>query len=786
METNDGTSNLDHYGHFYSSRSEQFATAIPYVREGLRAGAKCVYIASDNSKSDVVDALASGGVDVESAREAGALSVRSSHDVFPDGGEATVDGFVRALRSVADEAVADGYERVRTTSEMGWATDHGVDRRTTAAFERRLNDLRPDHPWTILCQFDRTQFPSAHLDAVLGAHPRLRSGTRGRTNPSHDGPGEEEATQALEPVAEDGGDRQLRRPAGDSDGGRANALAVLRRVTARFETADAATIRSLVVEAATRVVDAPYVSLWQFESAAGRLRPEATRAEGVGDADLSDAAEEAVWEALGENDSRRVAADSTGPAVTHGEESFRACRVFPVGSDGGLVVATDEREAAVSETERSFVETLTATARTALHRADDERALEEERAEMATRSERIERLEWTMSVLRRVGRALTEASTREGTFEAVCEALAAVDPVAFVWFGRGETSAETPTPRWQAGDERSYLDAVSASASDDEPSTKAARTGEPQRVETVQAASQSSQWRIEALKRGFHSVVSLPVVYDGARYGVLSVYSHTPGTFDEETAAVFEDVADVVAHAVAGAECRQALVSERVTELELCVRDADHPVVELVSGGDAELELEGLTLDDEGRIRAFLTIRNAPPDRTHDVAARSTVVEDVSLVADDEDGALYECTLAESSMMATLVTHGVVPKGLVAKDGGARLTVHCPHERSVSELLEMFTEKYPETELAARRDRDVSPRSTRSFRDAFETAASDRQLDVLKTAYFSGYFEWPRKRTGQEVAESLGVSQPTVNRHLRAAQRTLLSKLFDEERDGFR
>lgn len=41
--------------------------------------------------------------------------------------------------------------------------------------------------------------------------------------------------------------------------------------------------------------------------------------------------------------------------------------------------------------------------------------------------------------------------------------------------------------------------------------------------------------------------------------------------------------------------------------------------------------------------------------------------------------------------------------------------------------------------------------------------------EVLGTAYFAGFFDWPRASTGEDVAELLGVPQPTVNRHLRLA-----------------
>ncbi|MFC7195183.1 helix-turn-helix domain-containing protein [Halosimplex aquaticum] len=56
---------------------------------------------------------------------------------------------------------------------------------------------------------------------------------------------------------------------------------------------------------------------------------------------------------------------------------------------------------------------------------------------------------------------------------------------------------------------------------------------------------------------------------------------------------------------------------------------------------------------------------------------------------------------------------------------------------------------------------------------------TDRQLEVLQTAYFGGYFDKPRGQTGSEIAAPMDISQPTFNTHVRAAQRKLCRQLFE-------
>ncbi|MEF8843240.1 MAG: helix-turn-helix domain-containing protein [Haloarculaceae archaeon] len=55
---------------------------------------------------------------------------------------------------------------------------------------------------------------------------------------------------------------------------------------------------------------------------------------------------------------------------------------------------------------------------------------------------------------------------------------------------------------------------------------------------------------------------------------------------------------------------------------------------------------------------------------------------------------------------------------------------------------------------------------------------TDRQREVLRTAYRMGYFEYPRSANATEVAETLGIGLSTLAEHLAAAQAKLLDELL--------
>jgi DNA-binding CsgD family transcriptional regulator len=53
---------------------------------------------------------------------------------------------------------------------------------------------------------------------------------------------------------------------------------------------------------------------------------------------------------------------------------------------------------------------------------------------------------------------------------------------------------------------------------------------------------------------------------------------------------------------------------------------------------------------------------------------------------------------------------------------------------------------------------------------------TDRQREVLETAFQAGYYDVPRKASAEEIAMELGVDASTVAEHLQRAERNLLTQ----------
>lgn len=68
--------------------------------------------------------------------------------------------------------------------------------------------------------------------------------------------------------------------------------------------------------------------------------------------------------------------------------------------------------------------------------------------------------------------------------------------------------------------------------------------------------------------------------------------------------------------------------------------------------------------------------------------------------------------------------------------------------------------------------------------DESSVRLTDRQHEVVEYALESGYFEWPREITSEELAAELDISRATLLEHLRKAESKLLTDALDTATTG--
>jgi len=543
-------------------------------------------------------------------------------------------------------------------------------------------------------------------------------------------------------------------------------------------------ICDLGVDAAVETLGFPNAAVALYDDEASGLVSTVRRWSGgaIDDALLGRDAEDVAWRTFVEGES--TAFDDI-EAELDTEVGMGGALAVPLGKYGVFLAAAPETDA-FDRTDRSLADMLCSNVRSALDRADREETLRDQRNDLQEKNRELERVNRINSVIREITKALTQASSHEGVMQAVCDRLTRTGPYRFAWFGTRDRANDEVRPHAWAGVEEGYLDEVVVTAEKGDargegPSGRAVRTREVQVQNDLLGDPPFDPWREQALKRGYRSSASVPVVYGGTLRGVLNLYAGEIGIFSETERTVLSELGETIGYALNALERKQALVSERSIDLDFRIRGTESALLAFVAETGAEFEFEDAIQRSDGRLHVFFTIRDLSPDETIDFIEDVSWIESVRLVTEGDGEYLYDCTLSDDAFLTSLVDRGAMPQSITASQSESRFVIRLPQSADVRAFVDIFEEYYEEAHLVARRERDEPVMTRQEFESELTERLTDRQREVLRTAYRSGFFEWPRGSTAQEIADTLDVSQPTVSRHLRAAERALFGLLFDDE-----
>lgn len=539
------------------------------------------------------------------------------------------------------------------------------------------------------------------------------------------------------------------------------------------------------VQAAEDVLDFPLVSAYLYDEEQGTLEPTAMTAR-LSDLDTEPAS-------FGPGDSIPWQVFVEGEAVTSSEPTTSAYGpgvsdpdiVLPLGAHGVMLVGAPHEEFDAEAVELAQI--LAATLEAALNHVAGERALAEREAELRRQQERADRLEQLNTIIRDIEQATVEQSSQASIEEAVCDRLVDVEQHDLVWVAEPTVEDNELVPRTSAGGAEGYVDGLTSvvgSSADpgSHPAVAAYRNDELRAVENVATDVSGGAWRKHALGHGIQSVVAVPVRYRTTVHSVLTVASAEPDAFGQATRDVLAELGRSIGYAITVTEREQALESDGTTELEFAVADEGLFMVRAAAAADCRVELKRTIRRTGGSFSMFYVVSGTEPAAVVDLADAAPSVATAQVVSSDDEaaGGLVEVT-APTWFGSVFTEHGAVVREATATDDGGTLVVETPRGTDVRVLVEGFQEQYPGTELVAQRQRERTIRSLFELQDALETELTDRQWEALETAYSAGYFSWPREASGQEVAELLGVSQPTFNKHLRIAERSAFQLLLERE-----
>ncbi|MBV0925784.1 GAF domain-containing protein [Halomicroarcula limicola] len=526
-------------------------------------------------------------------------------------------------------------------------------------------------------------------------------------------------------------------------------------------------VAAIVANAAERVLGVNLAVVRLYDADERVLRPAATT-----EATTDRLGERPVYD-LDEGQAGQVFA--SGEAAMYGEShrldaetTAQSGIYYPIGVHGTLSVLSEEPDA-FDDVDRQVVALLATNAAAACNRAKREQEVRETRERIATILERINGLiENTVEVL-------VEATTREAVEAGVCAELAATEPYTFAWVGRPAVRGDELVASEWAGDAPIAMEGLSVSTSGDAPGARALAE---HTTEVVDDFSGDDEWSERAREAGIESMMAIPLSYTDSTYGVLYVCSDQPDAFDDRERVVLEALGRAVANAINAIESGKILSADKVVELEFTVDDRDLLLSRVSAATGAALSSVDAVTQDDGSLRLYLTTEGGDSDEILAELADDDAVVEATRVAEHEGSALFD-VVVETSLLATLVDHGAVPKAVGGENGVARYTIELPYEADAREVFSLVEDNYDGTDLAGYHEHERPVQTRQEFRASLADRFTDRQETALRTAFFGGFFEWPREVDGDELAGAMDISRPTYHQHLRAAQQKVFEELFE-------
>ena len=264
-------------------------------------------------------------------------------------------------------------------------------------------------------------------------------------------------------------------------------------------------------------------------------------------------------------------------------------------------------------------------------------------------------------------------------------------------------------------------------------------------------------------------------------YGGLALQTTRAEAFSERELAVLEWFGETVSQAINAVENRRLLFSNAVTELRIDCPDT--PLQTVAADTSCRLTLEGFIPASEDRILVYCDTLSAPASDIAEAAETTAGISTSRIVGDDSSN-VVEFTITEGSPLLAFVGGRGNVRAIHADEQTCRVVVEIASGSETRSTLERVREHCPNTSLAAKQDHDRStPTETNQVAPTADSVESltDRQLEVLEAAYRGGYFRWPRDATAEEVAESLGISSPTLHKHLRRGEARVFEALFETD-----
>ena len=402
-----------------------------------------------------------------------------------------------------------------------------------------------------------------------------------------------------------------------------------------------------------------------------------------------------------------------------------------------------------------------------------ERGLEHQRVHLAA-----------LNSLNTVGRDITDAvieqSSRREIERITCEKLAASDSYALSWIGEIDPETQKLSTDVLVCEASAAENPKLVTLAEEQPVRELMRetmiSGETTVTRNGFGDHGFSSWLDGPTASDGSSFALVPIVHDTTSYGVIGIHSQRAEAFAAEELEIVSQLGEVIGYAFYALERRETLGT--AIELEFRSEQIARPFKKhRVADGGPKLDAV-IPLGNDAFLE-YWTITDANAKAFRKAIAELPQQIDVSLVSTVDGTARFEVNAGPNSIAKLFSDLGGTIKSAAYESDSLVFRGEFPESVDPVSISDAFQDLFPDVELVSQQ-RILTQQYLRQIVDENLT---DRQQTVLQLAHHGDYFEHPRPRTGEELADHLGITKQTFHHHLRNAEATVFELLFDEPDD---
>lgn len=374
-------------------------------------------------------------------------------------------------------------------------------------------------------------------------------------------------------------------------------------------------------------------------------------------------------------------------------------------------------------------------------------------------------------LLNDVTSTLVRAESRDEIERLITRRIGTGGEYEAAWLGRYDETTDRVTVTQQVGDRRFESDLIDL----DRDADGVQRLRDVVERQTVRRIEDPTD--IGVVAPGERCVL-VPLTYRSTTYGVLGVVAEERFLDDRER-VVLQSLGRSVGVSINDVLTKRTMATDTVLKVGVNLSGEGLFLVDLAEEVGTTFDHEATITDGQGRgVVTIVSTDFDDADAIVDRAMRHEEVLSAEPIVEADGETVLQFRLTESPLVDVLSEAGSRVTNLHADGRSLEVEFRVGTERAARRVLDALRAEYDAVELVAYHEDD--PEQTRhGFREELRGRLTDRQLTALQKAYVSGYFEWPRRAEGKQLAESMDIVPSTYHQHLQAAKLKLVEAFFD-------